>query len=568
LAEKSCKSNDREIDRDISSEINTYSDIALEGDQDDAMKLSNPRNMFFVSGSESYIFSHHAGILLHSAFITPFIREISIVRQWLISVLLGSLNIEQSKLLNFSSLENMFGKLSKSLNLQRQLLGEHACIDNNNIMGDLFRYNSEIVKASDCTDFYYDPHTKPYRGLQKILKGWCGGLNRAYKIINMDFIHTCGGEPVWFFHYDNFYDLRERFFKNITNFMNVLNFSVDKGLTFVVDRGIYKLELFGDVIDSPHHLITWEKGYKRGQWDDEKKDGEFVMNKFRNNSGDLLIFKFEYMKRDWSRDSRMSQIIVKAINPKQNSIEVSILTDDKDRDVKEVIQLMFRRWVQENDFKYLIKHFGIDEITSYDSIFYDQFKGKIEDKQVKSGEIKSLKKNKSKLEKELQKALLSEHQSKRRSKKREEKIKKLTLEVSKIIGQIDETTDEESKLNALIKDGVKKLKTNKKALMDVIKIIARNIFYKSLAPFKSLYDNYRDDHVIYRNLTHADGCMQYREKTVNVILFPTMQYAPKMKKIVDKYLQQINDDKPIMPDGSNRKIIFSLAKKGENKIAI
>ena len=33
---------------------------------------------------------------------------------------------------------------------------------------------------------------------------------------------------------------------------------------------------------------------------------------------------------------------------------------------------MFGRWLQENDVKYLDKHFGINQITSYRVIEYDQ----------------------------------------------------------------------------------------------------------------------------------------------------------------------------------------------------
>ena len=92
--------------------------------------------------SASYIFSHHAGILLHSFFITQLPGVISFAKQWLISILLGALNIEQSKLLNFYSLENMFCKLKRSLNLQRHLLGEYCLISNNMI--NLLRYNSTL----------------------------------------------------------------------------------------------------------------------------------------------------------------------------------------------------------------------------------------------------------------------------------------------------------------------------------------------------------------------------------------------------------------------------------------
>jgi hypothetical protein len=33
---------------------------------------------------------------------------------------------------------------------------------------------------------------------------------------------------------------------------------------------------------------------------------------------------------------------------------------------------MFNRWIQENDFKYLNKHFGINQLTSYRSTPYEQ----------------------------------------------------------------------------------------------------------------------------------------------------------------------------------------------------
>ena len=53
---------------------------------------------------------------------------------------------------------------------------------------------------------------------------------------------------------------------------------------------------------------------------------------------------------------------------------------------------MFRRWLQENDFKYLDKHFGMNQITSYASVSYKDLKDQVEDKQMKSGEYKALQK--------------------------------------------------------------------------------------------------------------------------------------------------------------------------------
>ena len=51
---------------------------------------------------------------------------------------------------------------------------------------------------------------------------------------------------------------------------------------------------------------------------------------------------------------------------------------------------MFCRWVQENDFKYLDKHFGINQITSYGVVGYEQLHEQVEDRQVRSARVKAL----------------------------------------------------------------------------------------------------------------------------------------------------------------------------------
>ena len=51
---------------------------------------------------------------------------------------------------------------------------------------------------------------------------------------------------------------------------------------------------------------------------------------------------------------------------------------------------MFCRWVQENDFKYLDKHFGINQITSYGVLDYEELREQVEDRQVRSAQINAL----------------------------------------------------------------------------------------------------------------------------------------------------------------------------------
>ena len=59
----------------------------------------------------------------------------------------------------------------------------------------------------------------------------------------------------------------------------------------------------------------------------------------------------------------------------------------------------------------------------------------------------------------------------------------------------------------LIQQQMVRLDTRNKRLMDSLKLIARNAFYRALRPFKTAYNNYRDDHELFRNLTQADGVL-------------------------------------------------------------
>jgi hypothetical protein len=63
---------------------------------------------------------------------------------------------------------------------------------------------------------------------------------------------------------------------------------------------------------------------------------------------------------------------------------VAVLSDDIQRAASEILRLIFCRWIQENDFKYLDKHFGINQITSYGVVRYEELADHVEDRLVRS----------------------------------------------------------------------------------------------------------------------------------------------------------------------------------------
>ncbi len=164
--------------------------------------------------------------------------------------------------------------------------------------------------------------------------------------------------------------------------------------------------------------------------------------------------------------------------------------------------------------------------------------------------------------------LVQKHRNSKRNTKRDQEIGKISLELNQVEIEMGKTEKEVSRLQTAIKEDFCKLNTSQKLLMDSVKILARNIFYLIMEPFKKLYDNYRDDHVIFRNLTRSHGCIRFKENIVDVILFPTAHYQPKMRSIVETILEQINSTQPPMPDNSGRIIRFSIEEKKKKLLAI
>lgn len=543
---------------------------------------------------------HHAGILLMSHWIDalsadwPVHRDL--VRQWVGQVLLGAVNHEQSKRLSFSSLSWLIGPAIRSVNHQRHLLEELAGIEHTRAM---LQRNGRLLDLRERDMFYFDPHAEEYTGQLKTLKGWSGGLHRVDKIINMDFIHTEDGEPCFVQHADNFYDMRERFFMCIQAFRGILD-NAQRTLTWVADRGLYGLDTLRRIVDEcKDHFITWEKNYKGDGWDEAAPSRQFDELKERNNNEDLRRYRFDWQEHPWPREPRFQRLIVRATNPEGRQIQVAIVTSDSNRDRRCVIGTMFNRWLQENDFGYMNRHMGINELTSRSHETYASIGDRLDDRHVLSREYKALRREKMRAESALKGLLLKRekqydaHAQKGRRervehRKLDRQIKKLNeaddeakkkRELSKCRrirerlvakhkankdqraekkAQLDQTINdqrqkvrdadkrmaesvrEESRLEALIEEQYLRLDTKRKAFMDAVRISSRNLFCKLAMEFRPLYNNYRDDHFIVRELTRAAGIIHNRNGMAHLLLMPTMQFQPATREIVQSFLMRMS----------------------------
>ena len=527
-------------------------------------------------------------------------------KQWLASLLLGALNIEQTKFLNWPDLSRLLGTVVRFPFPQRQGLERVATQAN---IEALARFNAQQVGADAQSHFYLDPHTKHYTGEQNVLEGWCPAIRWADKAMHSDFIHTVSGAPLYFETTDNFADLRQRFFELVKHCRQAMKWPEERVLTFIVDRGIFGKAVFEKTLADPAlHLITWEKGYARQNWPPPGGiSGSIVIERARNRAEDIRSYHLEYWDRTWPKDQRLRQIVVQATNPQGRVIQVSILTDDQEADAALIVRLMFNRWLQENDFKYLDKHFGINQLTSYGVTGYDELRQQVEDRQVRSAEVKALGEQKRQLRVQQSRLLLlqakGEHQAAPRQQRidelvkqalgdernrnkeltrlrqvqsrwestrlaRQEQIQNLSKELAELEAKAQQTQETESRLERLIEEKMVRLDPEKKRLMDSLRVIARNVFYKAIQPFKKAYNNYRDDHDQFRQLTQSSGVLEVQPDLISVHLMPRVNYPPQLRRIITAVLDGVNTQKPVLPDGSGRRLKLRLAQRSEMTLSI
>jgi len=151
---------------------------------------------------------------------------------------------------------------------------------------------------------------------------------------------------------------------------------------------------------------------------------------------------------------------------------------------------------------------------------------------------------------------------------RQAQIQKLSGELAQLDTKSEQAQQTESRLERLIEEKMVRLDPEKKRLMDSLRVIARNVFYKALQPFKKAYNNYRDDHGQFRQLTQASGVLEVRPDQIVVHLMPRVNYPPRLRRILAAVLEGINAQEPVLPDGSRRRLKLRLAQRSEMKLSI
>jgi hypothetical protein len=328
------------------------------------------------------------------------------LRQLALQILAGAVNHESSRYTSFESLKLLGAGIHRSIRSQRDWCRDNA---SDELLERILLGNWRLAKGGREPVFYFDPHTEEYTGLLKLLYGWSGAKHGPVKAVHLDFVHTLDGFPCHVLHFDNYDDMRPRFLVTRERFKAC--FGIVGPVTWGVDRAVWSLPFLGEVGTLGDRFVTWQKGYspETGDWNLPcLESGRFSRWRCRNNRRDRQRFRFEWRVLEWDAVPDGRRVIVRARKPGGRTIEVAIVTNDPILSAERIVWIMFNRWVQEGDFAYLRRHFGIGEMTERGCETYAEIAGGLVDRQVESRARKEADKERGRKRAKLAAALLEQ----------------------------------------------------------------------------------------------------------------------------------------------------------------
>jgi len=220
-------------------------------------------------------------------------------------------------------------------------------------------YYKDLMGLTNQDDgiYYTDGHFSTYYGKRSVPKGYDPRRNQPYRGRNAVYMHNSQGEIVYLFESPTNTTLSNDIEK-LLNDVEDLGMEL-KRKTLLFDRGGYSQKCFKFIrCEKKMYFVSYLKNRKKER---EIEESKFQIYKIKTEEGKEEEYKiFEKEKRE-TRYGTVRIIVLLTNDGKQ----IPILTTNPYLKKEEVVCLLKRRWREENCFKYMIEHFGIDLLTTY-----------------------------------------------------------------------------------------------------------------------------------------------------------------------------------------------------------
>ena len=205
--------------------------------------------------------------------------------------------------------------------------------------------------------FYTDGRFSSYYGKRKVPKGYDPRRQMGLRGRTTIFLHNSQGEVLYLFESPVKTSLSHDIEK-LTADVEVLGMEW-KGKTLIFDRGGYSQECFRYLKEKKAmYFVTYLKNRKKER---RRAESDFKTYWVKTENGKEAVYQLCEKEQRETRYGRVRGVVVLAEDGRQ----IPVLTNNPDMEMAAVVYLLQRRWREENCFKYMIEHFGIDVFTTY-----------------------------------------------------------------------------------------------------------------------------------------------------------------------------------------------------------
>jgi hypothetical protein len=208
--------------------------------------------------------------------------------------------------------------------------------------------------------YYVDGHFTPYAGEEPVGKGWNAKRRLAEPGHTDVHVHDATGRALFFLNRP----LNDSLVKALPDIVKEIRAAVPTDpVTLIFDRGGYSGAGFRALTTAEIGFITYLKGRKaRRRFPSDR----FVRRWWQLDDPAGIQTRHRHVYRLYERGTRIRGAgVVRTLVIEDAEGQIPILTNCAQLPAAKAVHLLRLRWRQENSFKYLSTHYGIEQIIQY-----------------------------------------------------------------------------------------------------------------------------------------------------------------------------------------------------------
>lgn len=401
--------------------------------------------------------------------------------------------------------------------------------------------------------YYVDGHFCPYSGGRPLPKAW-NAKRRLVEPGQTDlYVHDATGRVLFFVNRP----FNDQLAKAVPQLLAEIRALVppDQPVLLVFDRGGYSGQLFQDLTDQQVGFITYLKGRAaRRRFPADR----FVRRWWHVEDPAVIQRARRVVYRIFEKGTRVRDAgVIRTLVVEDEDAQIPVLTNCVEMSAAKVVHLLKMRWRQENSFKYLSAHYGVEQLIQYDATAHpdERLVANPRRKQVRQ-QIATLQADVVFKEAELGRTLVDGRGAPQASRRLRRELATLEARLSRLEHRLAQTPAQ-IPASALTGSPTRAtMNTDRRNLVNAIKIATYNAERLLARQFFRHYQNPRDWLTVFRAVLQLPGTVTCAGDALRVVLKAPDQ--PRVRRALATMLDEINQKGPRL-FGTGPNVTFALA---------